>query len=172
MQLYKDTTLLSAYKYHALHDINTPQPRDPFHRRDALHDVVFVVGGDDGIDDHTAYTSVMVYDTVVREWTKYPPLLQGRSVASSVYIPSSLKVLVVGGYDGHRASPSTFQYDFNTAKWSELAPLKHRRCSCASVVLGGEVYAIGGVCGPATLVSVEVYNPLRNTWGDTTPLQV
>jgi hypothetical protein len=166
--------LLWSYRYHALPEAVRPHAVSTRMRRDALRDCVFVIGGDNGVDDHSPFEAVRVLDPVAEEWVACAPLPSRRSVAAATLLqsPSGNKLVLAGGYDGSRASSAVHEYDLATNRWRDLAPLKKRRCSCSSVFFGGEMYVIGGVCGPEALVEVEVYDPIANHWIETTPLNV
>ncbi|CAL8075498.1 unnamed protein product [Calicophoron daubneyi] len=45
-----------------------------------------------------------------------------------------------------------------------IADLPSRRCRCGVAVVGGLVYVVGGFNGALRVRSVEIYDPLRNTW--------
>lgn len=46
------------------------------------------------------------------------------------------------------------------------------RCSCGCAVLNGQLYVVGGVCGPLALSEVEVYDADKNSWSAGVPMQV
>lgn len=166
--------LLRSYRYNALPISQRPYELSTRMRKDALRDCVFIIGGDNGVDDYTPFDSMRLLDLVAGEWVMCPPLPGRRSVAASAAFttPANKKLIIAGGYDGSRACSTVQEYDLSTNAWKSLAPLKKRRCSCSGLIFEDEMYVIGGVCGPEALVSVEVYNPIEDTWTDTTPLNV
>ena len=196
--------LLSAYRYHALSSTTKPHSEISKHRIHAQRDCVIIIGGDNGISDHSPFSSMLVSDIVSGQWISCPVIPIARSVAAIVVLPpvpsqcsvvttdtsnssssnveyhnldytsstQSSKLLLMGGYDGSRALNVVHEYDLCTQEWTSITPLFHRRCSCASVVYEGEVYCMGGVCGPAALMSVEVFSPLTGKWVDGASFQV
>ncbi|KAF8567927.1 hypothetical protein P879_05402 [Paragonimus westermani] len=71
----------------------------------------------------------------------------GSSSPSDLAQPSAVGLLPIG-----------------TATSSCIADLPSRRCRCGVAVVGGLVYVVGGFNGALRVRSVEVYDPVRNTW--------
>jgi hypothetical protein len=156
--------VMNAYRWHALphtdpekvlgdgHGRLVDTPRN-YARKQARRDRLFVLGGDDGYDDHSPFNSVIVLDEILKEWVPCPSFSQARSVPGSVAAKDRL--CVIGGYDGARASSVVDIFDTSTCTWLLGPPLRQRRCSCVCVLYQDAVYCIGGVCGPQALNSVE-----------------
>lgn len=154
--------IMDAYRWHALPltdpeklqslDGSVDLPRN-YSRKQAVRDRLFVVGGDDGYDDHSPFNGVMILDEILKEWINLPAFTQPRSVPGAVAFDHRL--CVIGGYDGARASSAVDVFDIATNTWITGPPLKQRRCSCVCVVYQDCIYCIGGVCGPQALNSVE-----------------
>ena len=61
------------------------------------------------------------------------------------------------------------QYDPGTNTWSAVAPMSTVRSYLAAAVLGGHLYALGGI-GNTRLNTVERYDPGLNTWTAVAPM--
>lgn len=67
-------------------------------------------------------------------------------------------------------------YDFTADTWisstatnasgsvGAISDLPTRRCRCGVAVVGGLIYVIGGFNGALRVRSVDIYDPVRNTW--------
>jgi hypothetical protein len=70
------------------------------------------------------------------------------------------KILVIGGYvgggAGDPAQREALLYDFTTGRWTKQPSLHADKAVCASVVINGTVYAIGGL--------IERFVPGRRSW--------
>lgn len=56
-------------------------------------------------------------------------------------------------------------FDFNEKKWRVIAPMIIPRKFAGSVILDGQLYAVGGINREyADLVTVESYNPCVGQW--------
>lgn len=68
-------------------------------------------------------------------------------------------------------SSAVHRYDCASGGWSAVAPMRTPRAMFGICELGGLVYAAGGAAGvDRWLSSVEVYNPLLDTWSDCAPM--
>ena len=78
------------------------------------------------------------------------------------------RLYVVGGVggpaDGPGASGRVLIYDVASASWSEGAPLPLNRDHLGAVVVGTEIWAIGGRAGGQNLARVDIYNPATDKW--------
>ncbi|KAL5103335.1 Kelch-like protein 3 [Taenia crassiceps] len=97
-----------------------------------------------------------------------------RTRPRSIGIPKTL--LVLGG-QAPKAIRSVESYDFTADKWvsstatnaagggaGAISDLPTRRCRCGVAVVGGLIYVIGGFNGALRVRSVDIYDPVRNTW--------
>lgn len=87
-------------------------------------------------------------------------------------------------FGGWEPVSNTWEYDPATDNWKPLAPLPTRRGSPVAMVVGDEIYVIGGAAmnpgspepavfaqGPSrSLTTNEAYNPERNTWTAKNPM--
>ena len=103
-------------------------PRSSFVRKNAVHPLIYAVGGDDGHNDRNPFNSVMYLDQQTGSWKYAAPLHQKRSVCGVASINSHL--YVVGGYNGERAVDSVERFDAATGTWTNVASISRRRCSC------------------------------------------
>lgn len=62
------------------------------------------------------------------------------------------------------------QNNFELNRWSEVSPMSLMRSRVALVANLGRLWAIGGYDGASNLSTVEVYDPLKNTWKNAPPM--
>eukprot|EP00565_Helicotheca_tamesis_P008516 CAMPEP_0185725730 /NCGR_PEP_ID=MMETSP1171-20130828/1913_1 /TAXON_ID=374046 /ORGANISM="Helicotheca tamensis, Strain CCMP826" /LENGTH=237 /DNA_ID=CAMNT_0028393923 /DNA_START=26 /DNA_END=736 /DNA_ORIENTATION=- len=90
------------------------------------------------------------------------------------------KIIAVGGSYTARSYAATFvvggsyrrgeyiatveEYDPSTGEWRELPPMRCKRMGCATAVLDGKLYVMGGSDGNNSLYSAEVYDPATQQW--------
>lgn len=55
-------------------------------------------------------------------------------------------------------------------RWSFVAPMNAQRSRVALTANIGKLWAVGGYDGISNLVSVEVYDPVANTWSYAAPM--
>ncbi|KAH9281829.1 Kelch-like protein 3 [Echinococcus granulosus] len=96
-----------------------------------------------------------------------------RTRPRSIGVPKTL--LVLGG-QAPKAIRSVESYDFTGDTWTRvtatngsdsvgaISDLPTRRCRCGVAVVGGLIYVIGGFNGALRVRSVDIYDPVRNTW--------
>lgn len=53
---------------------------------------------------------------------------------------------------------------FDKFRWTYVAPMNAQRSRVALTANMGKLWAVGGYDGISNLVSVEVYDPVSNTW--------
>ncbi|CUT99669.1 kelch protein 3 [Echinococcus multilocularis] len=102
-----------------------------------------------------------------------------RNIASERTRPRSIgvpKTLLVLGGQAPKAIRSVESYDFTGDTWTRvtatngsdsvgaISDLPTRRCRCGVAVVGGLIYVIGGFNGALRVRSVDIYDPVRNTW--------
>ncbi len=75
-----------------------------------------------------------------------------------------------GGSSGSGTITAVLEaYDPSTNAWTTLAPMPSPVGDAASTVIDGKLYVFGGYNGTSSVATVQVYDPLRNTWSVTTP---
>lgn len=107
------------------------------------------------------------------EWTAAAPLPNARNHLASAVIDGTLYVL--GGQHGHNETLVTQRavhaYDPATDSWTERAQLPAGRSHMAVVVVGGQLYLLGGEeQHGVTEDEVFVYDPQADSWASATSL--
>jgi N-acetylneuraminic acid mutarotase len=124
--------------------------------------LIYVVGGDIG---NTQVTTVEIYDPVAKTWSAGPPLPAARAYAEAVNLNGKLHV--IGGYLGSGAVLTHWVLNDTEDGWDVLAP--HTLSGLyanEAVVIGAQIYLLGGTGGGATSNAVAIYNSVSNTWID------
>lgn len=149
---------------------------------------VYAVGGfSGGFPRWRAEADTFVYSPEDDTWSDGVPLPGPR--AEFVVESVDDRVYVIGGrvpetpgatsFTTHVDSDSTEVFDPATGRWSAAAPAPTARNSAASAVLDGRIYVIGGrefsladdgSAVQENLATVEVYDPVSDTWAETAPL--
>lgn len=129
----------------------------------ATNGTIYLVGGTNG----NVSNEVLSLPSSATSWTKSPRLDQARTGVGVGNLPNG-NILVFGGADQSGAAlASVVSYNPNVGNnaTSALASLATGRSyhAYATDTLG-RIYAIGGNTATGPTVSVEVYNPVSQTW--------
>jgi hypothetical protein len=103
-----------------------------------------------------------IYDPAADVWTDAPKMARAHPAATATLLPSSGKVLVVGGRDKDQKSYLDIAELFDPAagKWQLLAPTKQAQHAHRAVLLPDErVVLVGGYDAEGPLDSCEVFDP-------------
>ena len=128
--------------------------------------LIYAIGGNDGITGQVA--TVEAYDPVANSWVSKTSMQMRREQLGVA--ASGGKVYAIGGVTNGRLNVVE-QYDPATDKWEYRTPMPTARCGLG-VVTGsdGRIYAIGGsIAGapgapPVPVATVEIYDPVTDTW--------
>lgn len=103
-------------------------------------------------------------------WTSVPELGVPRLSHASLYMAPFL--YVVGGWNAteHFRSMERFDTRHPEKGWVLMTPMLEQRSEVAAVVYKNKIYAIGGYDGQDFLRSVEVYDPVSDTWSKLSPM--
>ena len=72
---------------------------------------------------------------------------------------------MIGGYDSSPTYHSSLWcLDLASLHWIQLPSMRYRRCYVSTILLDGQILALGGRDGLERLRSVEVYDPARMMW--------
>ncbi len=108
-----------------------------------------------------------IYDPATNSWTPATSMSSARGEHTAVVLASG-KVLAVGGYNGGSPLATAELYDPIANSWSAAGSLVTARMwHTMSALPGGRVLAAGGVdslSNNSNLRSVELYDPVANTW--------
>jgi N-acetylneuraminic acid mutarotase len=125
------------------------------------------IGGDEG--KSTMSNSVEAYDPYLDTWTNKTSMATGRS-GHTVTVLSDGKILVTGGYSATNTVLSSVEvYDPVANTWTTKASMSTARHFHKAILMpDGKVLITGGAgtsaSSPSYLSSVEVYDPVANTW--------
>jgi len=138
----------------------------------AIDGKLYVTTPDDGYSGY--YTFLNAYDPVSNTWSSLAAAPHPQSGAVGGVIDG--KLYVAGGTDGSDSAGYLDVYDSSTNTWTSKAPLPYGVGSAAGGVLNGKLYVIGGGGLESNgngsgvyLNTVEVYDPVTNTWTTDTP---
>jgi len=129
------------------------------------------VGGSGGPTDPSMFTdAVYELDPTGGAWLLRAPLPQPRSAGGAGVIGG--KVYVAGGRPPHGHDFAV--YDPDDDAWTTLPDLPTQRNHLVAGVIDGKLYVVGRRFGAGSnsemTASVEVYDPILNTWQAGTPL--
>jgi hypothetical protein len=125
---------------------------------------IYVVGGftADGRDSR----KVEVYDAAADRWHAAPDYPIGVHHTAVVGVGTTLFVFGGATTEAFLPTPLAFKLAPGAAAWTPIAPLPAPRLAHAAAVVDGKVYIVGGLGGDRALArTVDVYDPVRDTWG-------
>jgi glucose/arabinose dehydrogenase/N-acetylneuraminic acid mutarotase len=136
---------------------------------------LYVIGGSTAPFSGSV-SNAAVFDPVAASWTSLPPMTTGRGGPTAQVLDG--KIHVVGGLASDGASLASVEvYDPVTNSWSAGVPMQTRRDNPGSAVFNDRLYVFGGRTRNAdgssddpTLNSVEVFDPVANTWSFASPM--
>ena len=142
-----------------------PEGRDSFGACVVGTDV-YVIGGQ--TDNEETTDTVFRYSTVADEWSTLAPMPEARTGCQACALGDMDMVYVVGGRAGNWSQLSSVcRFDPASGSWSTVAPMSTARSDFGLFVLGGCIYAAGGL---RTEQSVEKYDPDTDSWSDVSPM--
>ena len=140
-------------------------PDIAYHGLEVVEDCLYVLGGYTSSQGGRFLDCVFKYDPRdSAEWKCMTPMIYNRcNVSTAVYED---QIYAFGGASGDVPGrlKTAEVYDPETNKWTEIQPMKQERSDCASVVLDGFIYVIGGFDGENFLSSIEKYDPATGSW--------
>jgi len=128
---------------------------------------IYVVGG---LSELGLEMSVLEsYNPVTREWQALAPMPTPRAHVSVVAIDNML--YAVGGANNAGAALTIVEsYSVDEDYWAPVASMKHARAAASVAAVNGFLYVMGGrsagsdFSAPATLDSVECFDPSNDSW--------
>jgi len=141
----------------------------------ALGGKLYAVGGYD--DPTGVLNSAKVYDPIDNSWN---PIASMNILRRSLGVAAlGGKLYAVGGVGGPSWTAflnSAEVYDPSVNSWNPIAPMNISRRALGVAALGGKLYAVGGGDGSTypylPLNSVEVYDPIDNSWNYIAPMDI
>jgi N-acetylneuraminic acid mutarotase len=145
---------------------------------------IYVIGG--FVDEAWAIGTriVFAFDPATGVLSDRAPLERQRFLAAGAALNG--KIYLAGGrtecyFDGYCPAPaSTLEiYDPVTDRWSNGPPMTEARALAGAAILDGKLYVAGGTTGDSwwldgrfAITSMEMYDPVTNTWSQRAPLPV
>ena len=135
----------------------------------ALDGVLYVSGGAEALGGATdTFWSLAPGGA----WEQHPSLPGPRS--GHRMVAAGGRLYVIGGVGGPAAGAGmtgrVLIFDPGSNSWSEGAAMSPNRDHLAAVLVGGEIWAIGGRAGGRNHARVDIYDPESDTWHDGPPL--
>lgn len=94
-------------------------------------------------------------------WEELAPMSYARESMCLVQGPDAFELFAIGGMRNDDAMSIVEKYDMRNDKWMPFAPLSTPRMDHSCIVVGGNMFAIGG---SPKLNSVERYNAASDKW--------
>ncbi len=158
--------------YDPVTDSWSAKTADPVVRSESAAGVIdnriYVAEGWLNSDSNNSTTALEIYDPSTDSWTAGTPSLIARGLSTTAVIGG--KLYVVGGTAAGYVNFANLEiYDPLTNSWSMGAPLPRQLTSAGGTALNGKFYVLGGYAGPSAFhnkitASVEIYDPVLNTW--------
>ncbi|MHC4538325.1 MAG: Kelch repeat-containing protein [Planctomycetota bacterium] len=140
----------------------------------AVNGKIYAIGGGAGIQ---YLSTVEEYDPATDTWTRKASMPAARAGLATSMVDG--RIYAIGGFDywdsttGTNCLSTVEEYDPATDTWATKADMPTARYGLSTSVVGGIVYAIGGLSQDDSYLStVEAYDPATDTWvpmGDTMP---
>jgi len=133
----------------------------------AVDGQIYVIGGESYWGGPTLAT-VEAYDPVTDTWTRKADMPAPRAELAASAVNG--KIYAIGGHSVVEREVSTVEmYDPATDTWTRKSDMPTARAFPSTAVLDGQIYVIGGQLPgngrpQSTLSTVEVYDPVTDTW--------
>lgn len=133
----------------------------------ALEGRLYVIGGSVSLG-WSPTSTVWKYDPASDAWEQQAEMPEERMSGAAVTIGDA--IYIIGGVGG---SGRLLAFDPRSGTWRSFDGPRQPREHTAVVAFRGELWAIGGRwSGDGELVSVEIFDPVAQTWRDGPALQV
>ncbi|MDE0555710.1 MAG: hypothetical protein OXI24_15930 [Candidatus Poribacteria bacterium] len=138
---------------------------------------IYVIGGANFFENPWRLDHVEVYDPDTNSWRKRANLSMRRDGFETVVVDGSIYVIGGRGWPIVNQSGPILTaievYEPRINRWSKKSDLPNHRHGFSTVVVGGNVYLIGGLEGAAFekhMRKVAVYNPRNERWKSSIPM--
>lgn len=123
---------------------NLPNPRN--HPASAVaKGVLYVFGGQHGVDPNARQTDVHAYNPATNAWSKVGSMPFARSHFGTSSFAFNDRVYLFGGSaNGDAATGRSLAFDPATKVWTYLQPLPEARSGAAAALVNGSLYLLGG----------------------------
>ena len=109
---------------------------------------------------------------MVPHWMPRAPMFTSRYGLAAATINGV--IYAVGGYSTSTSLTTLEAYDPVADTWSSKADMPTARAYLGAGVVNGSLYAVGGGCncsgGPASVTTLEAYDPVAGTWSSNAPM--
>jgi N-acetylneuraminic acid mutarotase len=114
--------------------------------------------------------ATLAYDLATGVWAD-PGALARRPLAGHHHAAEVVdgRLYLLGGLDAGQGKVQIYDPQSNTWRLGADAPFSAG--SCASAVIGGELYLAGGIVGDTTTSAVAKYDPRRDAWTPLAPMR-
>jgi N-acetylneuraminic acid mutarotase len=130
----------------------------------AINGLLYVAGG----YNNNANSNLLAFDPSTNQWSSLASMPGPRYQSAAAVING--KLYVAGGFNGSGTLQNLVEaYDPYVNTWTTLAPMPHGVANPASAVIDGKLYVFGGYNGTNDVTTVQVYDPIKNTWSKTKP---
>lgn len=138
---------------------------------------LYAIGGTAQNGRETAV--VEAYDPITNTWATKAPMPAGRSNFGTAVVNGAFTdvIYVFGGENAGSLSTTTEAYDPVTDLWAAnkaplalLAPLPTPRSGLGAVSVNGVIYTVGGRSLQGISPTVEIYDPINDTWASGAPM--
>jgi hypothetical protein len=139
---------------------------------------VLVVGGWNSPSTALARRSAEIYDPATESWTPTGKMLKSRAGENLLASLPDGRVLVAGGIDsdaGYRGITESEIYDPDAGTWTRTDDMSYPRGQTGPHVTlnDGRVMVAGGTDGiDYTVASVDLFDPVTETWSAAAPMHV
>lgn len=139
------------------------------HSATLLGSKVIVVGGTSSVNGGGPGNNVWIYDTAIKSWTKGKNTYTMHKAHGAVAIGSNKLIVLGGDCDIGVATPcnsgSVEEYDVSNNTWTQKTPMPAPLHSASTTVLpDGRILMAGGNNNFIALNTVQIYDPVANTW--------
>lgn len=136
----------------------------------ALDGTIYVSGGATSLVGATS--TIWALTPGAASWTELPAMPGERAGHRMAAVDGRLYVIggTGGPSDGPGAAGRVLAYDVGARTWSEGVALPLNRDHLGTVVVDGEIWAIGGRAGGQNHALVDVYDPATDAWRAGPPL--
>lgn len=127
----------------------------------AIDQLLYVAGGLTAAG--AAGTGLSVYDADTDSWKTLRPMPKALAGAASVTLGGKLYVLggATGSADNQTVTAECWSYDTKADAWASEPPMTTGRQDLAAVVLGGRIWAMGGLTAKGEPIqTIEAFTPL------------